>query len=155
MTASTPAGGDDTPLHLAGDALMGVARSLAYAWETESPDRVLWDAWKKVGPAIDGWMAARRTEDEEPAVSAAGVAAPPESDVPTSMLAAAVEHLRTAAADGRPARLQHAAVTALVHELDAVDRLRAMEQRAEECSTWCGRDEMHRAVRYIQTGDTS
>lgn len=32
-------------------------------------------------------------------------------------------------------------------------RLRAMEKRAEECSTWCGLDGMHRAVTYIRTGE--
>ena len=35
-----------------------------------------------------------------------------------------------------------------------LERLQAMERRAEECSTWCGEDGMHRAVRYIQTGET-
>lgn len=34
-------------------------------------------------------------------------------------------------------------------------RLRGMEQRADECQTWCGRDEMHRAVCYIRTGETT
>jgi hypothetical protein len=36
-----------------------------------------------------------------------------------------------------------------------LERLQAMERRAEECSTWCGEDGMHRAVRYIQTGETT
>lgn len=47
----------------AGDALMGAARSLAYAWETDTPDRVMWAEWKKVGPAIEGWVTARRALD--------------------------------------------------------------------------------------------
>lgn len=34
-----------------------------------------------------------------------------------------------------------------------LEELRAMKRRAEECSTWCGVDGMHRAVRYIQTGE--
>lgn len=34
-----------------------------------------------------------------------------------------------------------------------LEELRAMKKRAQECSTWCGRDEMHRAVRYIETGE--
>lgn len=34
-----------------------------------------------------------------------------------------------------------------------LERLRPIERRAEECSTWCGLDGMHRAVRYIQTGE--
>ena len=36
-----------------------------------------------------------------------------------------------------------------------LERLRAMERRADECSTWCGEDGMHRAVRYIRTGETT
>lgn len=49
-------------LERAGDALMSAARSLAYAWETDTSDRVMWDEWKKAQPAIDGWIAARRAE---------------------------------------------------------------------------------------------
>lgn len=49
-------------LHVAGDALMAATRSLAYAWETDTPDRVMWDKWAKVQPAIEAWMNGRRGE---------------------------------------------------------------------------------------------
>ena len=35
-----------------------------------------------------------------------------------------------------------------------VDGLEAIERRADETSTWCGDNLMHRAVRYIRTGST-
>ncbi len=35
-----------------------------------------------------------------------------------------------------------------------LERLRAVERRADETSTWCGDNLMHRAVRYIRTGST-
>lgn len=37
--------------------------------------------------------------------------------------------------------------------LARLDALQAMERRVEECTTWCGQDGMHRAVRYIRTGE--
>lgn len=49
-------------LQVAGDALMGVARSLAYAWETDTSVSVMWGEWAKVQPAINAWMDARRGE---------------------------------------------------------------------------------------------
>lgn len=48
----------------AGDALMAAARSLAYAWETDTPDRVMWDEWAKVQPAIQAWVDAHPATGE-------------------------------------------------------------------------------------------
>lgn len=42
-------------------------------------------------------------------------------------------------------------VAALLAEYD---RLRAIEKRLEETTTWCGVDQMHRAIEYIRTGST-
>lgn len=52
-------------LEAAGIQLADAARTLAYTWETDSTDKRMWDAWKKVGPAIDAWMAALRADDSE------------------------------------------------------------------------------------------
>jgi hypothetical protein len=46
-------------LCVAGDALMNAARSLAYAVETGAPERVMWEEWAKVQPAIRAWIDAR------------------------------------------------------------------------------------------------
>lgn len=35
-----------------------------------------------------------------------------------------------------------------------LDRLRAIEKRLEETTSWCGVDQMHRAIEYIRTGST-
>lgn len=56
---------------------------------------------------------------------------PPADDDAPTMLALARDHLRAAAAGHYGARLQHAAVTALVHELDTADALREDAARHE------------------------
>lgn len=58
-------------METAGDRLMAAARSLAYKWETDSSDKQVWDAWKKVGPASDAWMTARRSGDGDSSWTAA------------------------------------------------------------------------------------
>jgi hypothetical protein len=51
-------------------------------------------------------------------------------DADPSMVELVVERLRAAAAAGEPVRLQHAAVVALVHELEHLDALRQIERNA-------------------------
>lgn len=36
-----------------------------------------------------------------------------------------------------------------------LERLRGIADRADKAQTWCGRHEMHRAITYIRTGETT